>query len=178
MPPTMHESTKHPQRGRRPVSIDRHPKINGSGIPDSLPFCQKYVAIRKKVFGSTPFSKGVAGLQGGALREASEKGQRPVPIDRHLKINDFGLPNSLPFRKKYVAIRKKSFRIDPFFKRGRRVAGRGALQREPGYRAGALRKVKKQGDDARFYLLRKSLKKAESRTADSSRSKPFSTAVL
>ena len=66
MPPTTHESTKHPQRGRRTVSIDRPPKINGSGIPDSL-----------------------------------------------------------PFRKKYVAIRKKSFRIDPFFKRGRRVAGRG-----------------------------------------------------
>ena len=49
----------------RPVSIDRHPKINGSGIQGSLPFHEKYVAIRKKVFGSTPFSKGVAGLQGG-----------------------------------------------------------------------------------------------------------------
>ena len=66
MPPTMHESTKHPQRGRRTESIDRFPEINGSGVPDSL-----------------------------------------------------------PFHKKYVARPQKSFRIDPFFKRGRRVAGRG-----------------------------------------------------
>ena len=77
MPPTMHESTKHPQRGRRTESIDRFPEINGSGVPDSL-----------------------------------------------------------PFHKKYVARPQKSFRIDPFFKRGRRVAGRGALQREPGCGAG------------------------------------------
>ena len=35
-----------------------------------------------------------------------------------------------------LSVRRKSFRIDPFFKRGRRVAGRGALQREPGCGAG------------------------------------------
>ena len=32
---------------------------------------------------------------------------------------------------------RKSFRIDPFFKRGRRVAGRGALQKAMGYREGS-----------------------------------------
>ena len=94
MPPTMHESTKHPQRGRRPVSIDQFPKINGSGIPDSL-----------------------------------------------------------PFHKKYVARPQKSFRIDPFFKRGRRGAGRGPAKRT-GCRAGTLRKElggdRKENDEKHF----------------------------
>ena len=44
------------------MSIDRH-QNKESGIPDSSPFHKKYVAIRKKVFGSTPFSKGVAGCR-------------------------------------------------------------------------------------------------------------------
>ena len=62
----------------------------------------------EKVFGSPPFSKGGAGLQGGkpckergagrgALRKMSEKRQRPAPIDRCPKINGSGIPNSLSF---------------------------------------------------------------------------------
>ena len=77
VPPTMHESTKHPQRGRRTVSIDRHLKINGSGIPGSS-----------------------------------------------------------PLQKSMLPAHRKSFRIDPFFKRGRRVQG-GVLQRVSGYRVGS-----------------------------------------
>ena len=57
---------KTPTEGTAPESIDRFPEINGSGIPGSLPFHEKYVAIRKKVFGSTPFSKGVAGCRAGS----------------------------------------------------------------------------------------------------------------
>ena len=37
----------------------------------------------EKVFGSTPFSKGVAGCRAGTLQRSSEKGQRPAPIDRY-----------------------------------------------------------------------------------------------
>ncbi len=69
-------------------------------------------------------------MQGGNPAKIVRKGattgaHRPVSIDRHPKINGSGIQGSLPFHEKYVAIRKKSFRIDPFFKRGRRVAGRG-----------------------------------------------------
>ena len=71
MPPTMHESTKHPQRGRRPVSIDQFPKINGSGIPDSLPFHKKYVARPQIKFSDRPlFQKGSPGAGRGALQRA------------------------------------------------------------------------------------------------------------
>ena len=70
MPPSMHESTKHPQRGRRPVSIDRHLKIYGSGIPDSMPFHEKYIARPQKKFSDRPlFQKGSP----GAGREPCEK---------------------------------------------------------------------------------------------------------
>ena len=80
----------------RPAPIDRRLKINGSGIPGSLPFHEKYVAIRKKVFGSTPFSKGVAGLQGGALRKVPKQGWRSVSIDWFPKIYGSGIPDSSP----------------------------------------------------------------------------------
>ena len=53
----------------------------------------------------------------------------------------------------------------------------GALQGTLGVGRDPAKSIK-TGGDARLYLLRKSLKKAESRAADSSRSKPFSTAVL
>ena len=121
MSPTMHESTKHPQRGRRTVSIDRFPKINGSGIPDSSPFHKKCVARPQKKFSDRPlFQKGSPGCRAGTLRKASEKGWRTVSIDRFPKINGSGIPDSSPFHKKCVARPQKSFRIDPFFKRGRR----------------------------------------------------------
>ena len=68
MPPTMHESTKHQQRGRRPVSIDRFPKNNGSGVPGSLPFHEKYVAHPQKSFRSDPFFKRGRRVQGGVLQ--------------------------------------------------------------------------------------------------------------
>ena len=61
----MHESTKHPQRGRRTVSIDQFPKINDSGIPDSLPFHKKYVARPQKSFRIDPFFKRGRRVQGG-----------------------------------------------------------------------------------------------------------------
>ena len=77
-----HHARKHktPQRGRRTVSIDRFPKINGSGIPGSLPFHEKYVAHPQKKFSDRPlFKRGrrVAGrepckkhwAQAGALQE-------------------------------------------------------------------------------------------------------------
>ena len=109
--------------------------------------------VRKKVFGSTPFSKGIAGVQGGALRDASEKGWHTVSIDLPPKINGSGIPDSLPFHKKYVAHPQKSFRIDPFFKRGRRGAGRGPAKRT-GCRAGTLRKElggdRKENDEKHF----------------------------
>ena len=65
-----HHARKHktPQRGRRTVSLDRFPKINGSGIPGSLPFHEKYVAHPQKKFSDRPlFQKGSPGA-GGALR--------------------------------------------------------------------------------------------------------------
>ncbi|HCH67101.1 MAG TPA: hypothetical protein DEV98_00380, partial [Clostridiales bacterium] len=71
----------------------------------------------------TPFSKGVAGCRAGALRKAPEQGWRSVSIDWFPKIYGSGIPSSLPFHKKYVVCPQKSFRIDPFFKRGRRVQG-------------------------------------------------------
>ena len=90
-----HHARKHktPQRGRRPASIDRFPKNNGSGIPDSMPFHEKYVARPQKKFSDRPlFQKGSPGCRAGALRKVSKKGS----------------PG----------------------------AGRGAMQREPGCRAG------------------------------------------
>ena len=96
--------------------------------------------IRKKVFGSTPFSKGVAGVQGGALRDASEKGRRTVSIDRRPKINGSGIPDSLPFHKKYVARPQIKFSDRPLFQKGSPGAGRDPA-RNTGRRAGALQKV-------------------------------------
>ena len=55
----------------------RHSKINGSGIPGSLPFHKKVCCpSAEKVFGSTPFSKGVAGLQGEKPCKKYKKGAR------------------------------------------------------------------------------------------------------
>ncbi len=69
-PPTMHESTKHPQRGRRLVSIDWFPKIYGSGVPDSLPFHKKYVARPQIKFSDRPlFQKGAPGCRAGPCKE-------------------------------------------------------------------------------------------------------------
>ena len=78
MPPTMHESTKHPQRGRRTVSIDRFPKINGSGIPDSSPFHKKCVARPQKKFSDRPlFQKGSPGAGRGPCKERWVVEQEP-----------------------------------------------------------------------------------------------------
>ena len=137
MPPTMHESTKHQQRGRRPVSIDRFPKNNGSGVPGSLPFHEKYVAHPQKSFRSDPFFKRGRRVQGGDPAKSVSEGattgahrsRHPESIDRHPKNNGSGIPGSLPFHEKYVAIRKKVFGSTPFSKG---VAG---------CRAGALQKV-------------------------------------
>ena len=82
MPPTMHESTKHQQRGRRPVSIDRFPKNNGSGVPGSLPFHEKYVAHPQKSFRIDPFFKRGRRVQGGSPAKIVRKGAMPAPIDR------------------------------------------------------------------------------------------------
>ena len=80
MPPTMHESTKHPQRGRRTVSIDRFPQINGSGIPDSSPFHKKYVARPQKKFSDRPlFQKGAPGCRAGSpAKRTGLQGGRPT----------------------------------------------------------------------------------------------------
>ena len=57
-------------KGRRTVSIDRFPKIPGSGIPDSSPFHKKYVAHPQKKFSDRPlFQKGSP----GAGREPCKK---------------------------------------------------------------------------------------------------------
>ena len=75
MPPTMHESTKHPQRGRRPVSIDRHPKINSSGIPDSSPFRKEYVVRPQIKFSDRPlFQKGSPGCRAGPCKKYKNRG--------------------------------------------------------------------------------------------------------
>ena len=131
MPPTMHESTKHPQRGRRPVSIDQFPKINGSGIPDSLPFHKKYVARPQKSFRIDPFFKRGRRVQGGNPAKIVRKGattgaHRPVSIDRLPKINGSGISDSSPFHKKYVARPQKKFSDRPLFQKG-----------APGCRAGS-----------------------------------------
>ena len=94
MPPTMHESRKHPQRGRRPVSIDRHPKINGSGIPGSLPFHEKRVARPQKKFSDRPlFQKGSPGAGRGparSVREGVAHGvHRSVPENLRLRHSGF-----------------------------------------------------------------------------------------
>ena len=71
-------STKHPQRGRRTVPIDRFPKINGSGIPDSSSFHKKYVARPQKKFSDRPlFPKGSPGTGREALQETPGAGQKP-----------------------------------------------------------------------------------------------------
>ncbi len=72
---------KTPTEGTAPESIDRFPEINGSGIPGSLPFHEKYVAIRKKVFGSTPFSKGVAGCRAGNSAKSRDNRGKASPDD-------------------------------------------------------------------------------------------------
>ena len=144
-----HHAREHktPQRGRRTVSIDRFPKIHGSGIPDSSPFHKKYVAHPQKSFRIDPFSKRgrrVAGRE--ALRKVSEKRQRPESIDRHLKINGFGIPGSLPFPKKYVVRPQKKFSDRPLFQKG-----------SPGCRAGSPAKYKKQGAGAEKKTMKSTL---------------------
>ncbi len=71
------------------MSIDRH-QNKESGIPDSSPFHKKYVAIRKKVFGSTPFSKGVAGCRAGPCKEGWIAGQELCEERRGLGGEDYG----------------------------------------------------------------------------------------
>ena len=75
MPPTMHESTKHPQRGRRPESIDRFPEIHCSGIPDSYPSIKSMFPAHRKSFRIDPFFKGGRRVQGGALQRKQGAGQ-------------------------------------------------------------------------------------------------------
>ena len=73
----MHESTKHPQRGRRTVSIDRLQKIYGSGIPDSMPFHKKYVVRPQKKFSDRPlFQKGSPGAGRGPCKDRQKRGNR------------------------------------------------------------------------------------------------------
>ena len=148
------------EKGWRTVSIDRHPKINGSGIPDSHPFVEKDVVCPpKKLSDRTPFSKGGAGLQGG--RPARNAGCRAGSPAKKCQKRDgarypwTGTQKSTapayrilhPFVERMLFVRRKSFRIDPFFKRGRRVAGRETCKerrvqggkpckREPGLQGG------------------------------------------
>ena len=134
MPPTMHESTKHPQRGRRPESIDRFPEIHCSGIPDSMPFHEKCVARPQKSFRIDPFFKRGRRVQGRVLRKVPKQGWRSVSIDRFPKIYGSGIPDSSPFHKKYVARPQIKFSDRPLFQKG-----------SPGCRAEALRKVSVKG---------------------------------
>ena len=143
MPPTMHESTKHPHRERRPVSIDRPPKINGSGIPDSLPFHKKYVSRPQKKFSDRPlFQKGAPGAGRGPAKSVREGVTHGV-YRSFSKNNGSGIPGSLPFHEKYVAIRKKVFGSTPFSKGVAGLQG-GDPAKRTGCR-GALRKVYEQG---------------------------------
>ena len=83
-------------------------------------------------------------MQGGALRKVPKQGWRSVSIDWFPKIYGSGIPSSLPFHKKCVARPQKSFRIDPFSKRGRRVQG-GVLQGTLGVGRGHCKKYKNRG---------------------------------
>ena len=71
----LHESTKHPQRGRRPESIDRFPEIHCSGIPDSYPSIKSMFPAHRKSFRIDPFFKGGRRVQGGALQRKQGAGQ-------------------------------------------------------------------------------------------------------
>ena len=137
MPPTMHESTKHQQRGRRPVSIDRFPKNNGSGVPGSLPFHEKYVAHPQKSFRSDPFFKRGRRVQGGSPAKIVRKGAMPAPIDRHPKITGFGLLGLLTFSKKHVVCPQKKFSDRPLFQKGAPGCRAGSPARTLGCRAGS-----------------------------------------
>ena len=76
----------------------------------------------KKVFGSTPFSKGVAGCRAGSPAKSAKAGVAlGVSIDRLPKINGSGIPDSSPFHKKHVARPQKKFSDRPLFQKG--VAG-------------------------------------------------------
>ena len=130
----MHESTKHPQRGRRPESIDRFPEIHCSGIPDSMPFHEKCVARPQKSFRIDPFFKRGRRVQGRVLRKVPKQGWRSVSIDRFPKIYGSGIPDSSPFHKKYVARPQIKFSDRPLFQKGSPGAGRGpakSIKREP-----------------------------------------------
>ncbi len=142
MPPTMHESTKHQQRGRRPESIDRFPKKNGSGIPDSSPFHKKYVARPQIKFSDRPlFQKGSPGAGREPCKDRQKRGNagthRPAPIDRHPKINGFGLLGLLTFSKKHVVCPQKKFSDRPLFQKGAPGCRAGSPARTLGCRAGS-----------------------------------------
>ena len=102
--------------------------------------------VRKKVFESTPFSKGVAGLQGGALREASEKGRHTVSIDLPPKINGSGIPDSMPFHKKYVVPPQIKFSDRPLFQKGSPGAGRGPCKERWVVERGTLQRAGTTGE--------------------------------
>ena len=94
MPPTMHESTKHPQRGRRQESIDRFPEIHCSGIPDSMPFHEKCVAHPQKSFRIDPFFKRGRRVQGGNPAKivrigATTGAHRPAPENQRFRHSGF-----------------------------------------------------------------------------------------
>ena len=155
MPPTMHESTKHPQRGRRPVSIDQFPKINGSGIPDSLPFHKKYVARPQKSFRIDPFFKRGRRVQGGNPAKIVRKGattgaHRPAPENQRFRHSGFlTLPlkvcclsaekvfGSTPFSKGVAGVQGGS----PAKSVRKGVAERRTLKRESGYKEGTLQET-------------------------------------
>ena len=154
MPPTKHESTKHPQRGRRPESIDRFPKKNGSGIPDSSPFHKKYVVRPQIKFSDRPFFKRGRRVAGRGPAKSAKAGvalgvHRLVPENlrlRHSGFYTFQLKiccppadkvfGSTPFSKGVAGCRAgspaKSDGIQGGVLQGRLDCQAGALRRAPG----------------------------------------------
>ena len=112
---------------------------NGSGIPDSSPFHKKYVARPQIKFSDRPlFQKGSPGAGREPCKDRQKRGNagthRPAPIDRHPKINGFGLLGLLTFSKKHVVCPQKKFSDRPLFQKG-----------APGCRAGSPAKSRVQG---------------------------------
>ena len=86
--------------------------------------------IRKKFSDRPLFQKGAPGCRAGSPAKKCQKrdGAR-YPWTGTQKSTAPAYRILHPFVERMLFVRRKSFRIDPFFKRGRRVAGRGALRK-------------------------------------------------
>ena len=76
-------------------------------------------------------------MQGGALRKVPKQGWRSVSIDWFPKIYGSGVPDSLPFHKKYVARPQIKFSDRPLFQKGAPGCRAGSPARTLGCRAGS-----------------------------------------